>query len=368
MRYSYKSSNEYCISGMLKRMMNPLICLVVGLILFGGIIYADTSRGKMGGFALHKGSAQMTVNSAYVLELFPGQSFDGWWYFWSEGDPLSAQLVETPEVSWLSVSPSTFTSNSCTDIVNVKYSFTAPDTPGKYTTTIIDQNGNWEDDLVELYVTDTPYSAWEEYVEINPGQTYTYYDSIYFTPFTDIGCLPFYIPGTSGLVDYSLVPAVTWLTITPSQFTITDIDTIIVEETFSHDIPGDYSCYEVWTAQYFTWPEFTLWNLSVLSDISDPSTNPVSQTFALYQNFPNPFNPETTIRYSLKQSGNVTLKIYDLHGQEVRSLVSEIQSIGSHSAVWDGFNNLGQAVASGIYIYRIQTANFTSTRKMILMR
>lgn len=366
--YSYTPSGQYCISGMLKRMLNPLIYLAVGLILFGGIIYADTSRGKMGGLALHKGSAQITENSSYDLELFPGQSFDGWWYFWSGGDPVSAQLEESPEVSWLSVSPSTFTSNSCTDIVNVKYSFTAPSTPGKYTTTVIDQNGNWDNHPVELYVTDAPYSAWPEYVELNPGQTYTYYDSIYFDPFTGIGCLDYYIPGPSGLINYSLVPAVSWLTITPSQFTITDIDTIIVEETFSYNIPGDYSCYEVWTAQYYTWPEYTLWNLSVLSDISDPNAGPLSTAFALDQNFPNPFNPVTTIRYSLKQSGSVTLKIYDLHGQEVRSLVSEIQSIGLHSVVWDGYNNVSQPVASGIYIYRIEAGNFTNTRKMILMR
>jgi hypothetical protein len=61
--YSYTPSSQYCISGMLKRMLNPLIYLVAGLILFGGIIYADTPRGKMGGFALHKGSARITVNS-----------------------------------------------------------------------------------------------------------------------------------------------------------------------------------------------------------------------------------------------------------------------------------------------------------------
>jgi hypothetical protein len=366
--YIYMPSSHHNLSGILRKKMNPFIFLVSGLFLFSGIIYADTPRGKMGGLTLHKGSAQISENSAYVLELFPGQSFDGWWYFWSGGDPVSAQLEESPEVSWLSVSPSTFTSTSCRDIINVTYSFTAPTTPGQYTTTIIDQNGNWEDHPVELYVRDAPYSAWEEYVELSPDQTYTYYDSIYFTPFTDMGCLDYYIPGSSGLVNYSLVPAVTWLTITPSQFTITNIDTIVVEEIFSHNVSGDYSCYEVWTAQYFTWPEYTQWNLSVLSDISDPNTSTISTAFALYQNFPNPFNPETTIRYSLRQSGNVTLKIYDLHGQEVRSLVSGIQPVGSHSTVWDGCNNLGQPVANGIYIYRIETGNFTSARKMILIR
>lgn len=141
-----------------------------------------------------------------------------------------------------------------------------------------------------------------------------------------------------------------------------------MKETFSYDIPGDYFCYEVWTAQYFTWPEYTLWNLSVLSDISDPNAGPLSTTYALYQNFPNPFNPETNIGYTWNKSGSVTLKIYDVNGQEVRSLVNEIQSVGSHSVGWDGYNNIGQPVASGIYIYRIETADFTSTRKMILMR
>lgn len=89
----------------------------------------------------------------------------------------------------------------------------------------------------------------------------------------------------------------------------------------------------------------------------------------LFQNFPNPFNPATTIRYGLPKEERVTLVIYNLHGQEVSRLVNyEMQEGGYHIAIWDGRNFAGDKIASGIYIYRIQTRNFTQYKKMILVK
>lgn len=89
--------------------------------------------------------------------------------------------------------------------------------------------------------------------------------------------------------------------------------------------------------------------------------NPTS--FSLAQNFPNPFNPTTTIQYSLPKAENVTLKIYNLLGEEVKTLVNDYQQAGKHSVQFNS-NNL----ASGIYLYRLQAGSFIHTKKMILIK
>ncbi len=91
--------------------------------------------------------------------------------------------------------------------------------------------------------------------------------------------------------------------------------------------------------------------------------------FTLFQNYPNPFNPTTTIRYALSKTEKVTLKVYNLLGKEVVTLVNdEEKTMGYHVEVWDGRNQDGRHVASGIYIYQILTSNFTITKKMALVR
>ncbi|MBM3212881.1 T9SS type A sorting domain-containing protein, partial [Candidatus Poribacteria bacterium] len=93
--------------------------------------------------------------------------------------------------------------------------------------------------------------------------------------------------------------------------------------------------------------------------------------FALMQNFPNPFNPETWIPYQLSEPADVTIKIYNIKGQIVRNLKLGMKSAGfyadkSKAAYWDGKNESGEQVASGIYFYSIQAGNFTEIRKMII--
>ena len=90
--------------------------------------------------------------------------------------------------------------------------------------------------------------------------------------------------------------------------------------------------------------------------------------FALGANQPNPFNPETTLRYALPRAQPVRLTVYDMLGQQVRVLVDGEQPPGWHQVVWDGRDQVGRAVASGIYLYRLQTSQFSQTRKMILLR
>ena len=90
---------------------------------------------------------------------------------------------------------------------------------------------------------------------------------------------------------------------------------------------------------------------------------------ALAQNFPNPFNPETTIRFDLAEAAPVTLTVYDAAGQTVRTLVDgEHLSAGNYSRIWDGLNQNGEAVGSGVYFYEMDAGNFSSIKKMTLVR
>jgi hypothetical protein len=95
---------------------------------------------------------------------------------------------------------------------------------------------------------------------------------------------------------------------------------------------------------------------------------PWKDRFVLYQNYPNPFNPATTIRYNLPKTSHVTLKIYDLLGQEIRTLINSKQLSGEHSVTWNGVDNLGREVSSGIYIHQIQAGKHVESRKMVLLR
>ena len=85
--------------------------------------------------------------------------------------------------------------------------------------------------------------------------------------------------------------------------------------------------------------------------------------FALEQNYPNPFNPTTTINYSIPEAGNVEMKVYDILGNEVVTLVSEEKSPGNYTTEFDA-----TSFASGIYIYTLRTNSFVQTKKMILMK
>ncbi|UCH84984.1 MAG: T9SS type A sorting domain-containing protein [Candidatus Latescibacterota bacterium] len=90
----------------------------------------------------------------------------------------------------------------------------------------------------------------------------------------------------------------------------------------------------------------------------------------LENNYPNPFNPVTTIKYSIAERGHVSLKIYNVAGQLVRALVDEVQSPdqAGFSSRWNGMNDQGQPVSSGVYFYRLTAGNRTLTKKMVLLK
>ncbi len=85
--------------------------------------------------------------------------------------------------------------------------------------------------------------------------------------------------------------------------------------------------------------------------------------FSLYQNYPNPFNPSTIINYSIPKTGLVTIKVYDILGKEITSLVNEVKSAGNYSVQLSG-----SKLSSGIYFYRMQSGSFLQTKKLLLLK
>ncbi|MFQ5771548.1 MAG: FlgD immunoglobulin-like domain containing protein [bacterium] len=158
----------------------------------------------------------------------------------------------------------------------------------------------------------------------------------------------------------------TWVdndvTINTSSQTVFRYKTTAVDDASNE---SDYSN-TVFTNGYFV-PEIT--------------TEPVAETnlpqpkaIALQQNYPNPFNPITEIRFELPNAVQISLKIYNLLGEEIRTLVKRNMEAGFHAVKWNGKNNLGREVASGVYIYRMEVqsqdseAVFSQMRKMTLLR
>ena len=118
-------------------------------------------------------------------------------------------------------------------------------------------------------------------------------------------------------------------------------------------------------------PGWTIDNIRIITGTAtdnEDEIDAVPPVNALYPNFPNPFNPETNINFSLGKAGAVRLEIYNLKGQLVKTLVNSELIRGSHNLVWNGRDNSGREVSSGVYLYRLQTDNFSRTMKMMLMK
>lgn len=104
------------------------------------------------------------------------------------------------------------------------------------------------------------------------------------------------------------------------------------------------------------------------SSMNDISQKESSINFKLDQNYPNPFNPSTKIDYFLKSSDKVKINIYDSNGSLVRTLLNEEQIEGPNSVIWNGKNNYGELVSSGVYFYQLQVGNYKEAKKMIMLK
>ena len=95
---------------------------------------------------------------------------------------------------------------------------------------------------------------------------------------------------------------------------------------------------------------------------------PVPSKFDLSQNYPNPFNPTTSIRFELPNNSDVTLEVYNIMGQMVRQLVDSKIEAGYHTVNWNGMNESGMRVGSGVYYYRLVAGDYVSIKKMVLLK
>ena len=94
----------------------------------------------------------------------------------------------------------------------------------------------------------------------------------------------------------------------------------------------------------------------------------IPKAISLYQNFPNPFNPATNIKYQINKPDNIKLTVYNLKGEVIRNLISKNEKAGFNVISWNGKDNYGAKVSSGTYIYTIKTPEFSDSKKMILLK
>lgn len=120
--------------------------------------------------------------------------------------------------------------------------------------------------------------------------------------------------------------------------------------------------------EYSDYSEATSFNTGNNSVVSVGEEDALPNEFAISQNYPNPFNPTTTIQYSIPEASIVSIKIYNILGQEVRSLINKEVNPGAYQVTWKGDDNFGHKVASGTYIYQIRAGSFVQSKKMVLLK
>jgi hypothetical protein len=103
----------------------------------------------------------------------------------------------------------------------------------------------------------------------------------------------------------------------------------------------------------------------LVSDATGPS---LPEHFALHDPVPNPFNPQTTLSFALPKASHVKLTVFDVRGRVVATLLDEKRGPGVHDVVWDGRDDAGRQVASGVYLYRFEAGSFMETKRMVLVK
>jgi hypothetical protein len=111
-----------------------------------------------------------------------------------------------------------------------------------------------------------------------------------------------------------------------------------------------------------------VWTQRGLVDVGDDPAGLQPQDYVLGQNYPNPFNPATVIEYAVPQRSHVTIVVINVLGQTIRTLVDEEKSAGSYRVIWNGTDQSGQSVSTGVYLYRFQAGDYTLSKKMLLVR
>jgi hypothetical protein len=138
------------------------------------------------------------------------------------------------------------------------------------------------------------------------------------------------------------------------------------------DIDGDNELELVMSTVSGSWPNYIykmyIYSTGVTTSASIEKYTTLPSEYRLEQNFPNPFNPSTTIRYSLSSPEKVSIRIYDAAGQLVKEFNNEHHQAGEYEVIWDGTSEFGQKAASGAYFYQITVDNYSEAKKMILLK
>ncbi|MGB2698363.1 MAG: FlgD immunoglobulin-like domain containing protein, partial [Candidatus Zixiibacteriota bacterium] len=151
-------------------------------------------------------------------------------------------------------------------------------------------------------------------------------------------------------------------TVSSPSFSVTAPPTVVNSPTFVITVPA--TGVTLSPTQITNVCEVT----SIKEDLSDNQVNINVDIITLYQNYPNPFNLETDIQYRLKEAARINLCIYNIMGQRVRVLADEFQIAGMKSVTWDGKDNSGRTVSSGIYVYKLKTDHYVDSKKMLLLK
>ena len=169
-------------------------------------------------------------------------------------------------------------------------------------------------------------------------------------------------------IDYGDHPG--WLSLTPGAGTAPGGGSAPFQVGLTTDgrTDGTYSALVSFASNDPFEPLLTVPVVLAVDSTVTAAQSPQPRQTALLQNHPNPFNPSTTIRFHLATRSDIRLDIYSVRGQRVRTLASGSHPAGSHTVAWDGRNDQGASVASGVYFYRLVAGRFVQTRKMVLLK
>ncbi len=169
--------------------------------------------------------------------------------------------------------------------------------------------------------------------------------------------------GTGTVTGYAVTDASGSYTISglaPGSYTVSS-------DRIDYETPTSTSVSATYDASGAPVPGTVSFSLTSTTGVTDqPAAIP--EQYSLSQNYPNPFNPTTQINFTLPQQNHVTLRVFNLLGQEVATLVDRVSPAGTYTVTWNGRTEFGMPAASGVYFYQLKAGNFTAVRKMIMLR
>jgi hypothetical protein len=187
----------------------------------------------------------------------------------------------------------------------------------------------------------------------------------------DIDDTQFYNKIDDGIINFFMADWIGYLYFTDGQIFDTFNEYIgISEGEIEFDIPAN----EMWYAMFnigdnLNNPQNLIGSAKLYEyNVNSIYNNEIPNSTQLHNNYPNPFNPTTTINYSLNYNSNVTLEVFNIKGQKIKTLENEDKIAGNHSLIWNGKDSDDESVASGVYFYKLVSEEHSFVKKMVLMK